>query len=577
MASLENKAKLFEALKNDTYAEFSASIDKEELFSALNEDFSNLLTNPILEDKSQMILAHLGDAIVSLPGGIKRQLGASQVYNTLSENPDLLGDKASQDEKQFFYNKLYRSLIDFDNKMVNIDALNDSINSFFNIEKKASADLFKNHISKVDKDPEFLYKVIIAFEKIQQQKSEFITEEQRNKMKKIEECILSLKEKNPEFFKMNAEKADAILEGLEFFNSSDIERSALEHIKKEELKDVEAGVISADALNTPLKKAAKNQEERDLYVDIDWEEKYAEFLEKNNYKIARFKDKAKQSMKTIAPFVENGFELVGHSIFGNSLVKVDESNNVEYSLLNVSPLTKTMRFTKVGENDPSSYIAAALNARKNGWATLYLNHPGSKDQAVRFLRQSIQAMVEVGNYDYDDIQVPRKYRYILEEMKSKNGLISNVKPQDDAYYAEEGETVAPPKEPENQKKEKDEVEFIDPRTSSKRESNPAPEQPSRKQENNFSDDESSIVETVKNSSAAESSEENSNENNSEEPLKAPKTVLSELDQMEDTSEEVIKQLSSLEEAKQVNETETAEVSEPSKPASRPRARRSGNK
>lgn len=573
MASLENKAKLFEALKNDTYAEFSASIDKEELFSALNEDFPNLLTNPTLEDKSQVILAHLADAIVNLPVGIKRQLGASQVYNTLSENPDLIGDKASQDDKQFFYNKLYRSLIDFDNKMVNIDALNDSINSFFNIEKKASAELFKNHISKVDKDPEFLYKVIIAFEKIQQQKSEFITEEQRNKMKKIEECILSLKEKNPEFFKMNAEKAEAILEGLEFFNSSDIERSALEYIKKEELKDVEAGVISADALNTPLKKAIKNQEDRDLYVDIDWEEKYAEFLEKNNYKIARFKDKAKQSMKTIAPFVENGFELVGHSIFGNSLVKVDESNNVEYSLLNVSPLTKTMRFTKVGENDPSSYIAAALNARKNGWATLYLNHPGSKEQATRFLRQSIQAMVEVGNYDYDDIQVPRKYRYILEEMKSKNGLISNVKPQDDAYYAEEGEKVSPPKEPENQRKEKDEVEFIDPRASNKKQPNSNPESAPRNQEESISENESSIVETVNSAPTSD----NTDTNTSEEPLKAPKTVLSELDQMEDTSEEVAKQLSSLEEGKEPKEIETAEVSEPSKPTSRPRARRNGNK
>lgn len=567
MASLENKAKLFEALKNDTYAEFSASIDKEELFSALNEDFSNLLTNPILEDKSQVILAHLGDAIVNLPGGIKRQLGASQVYNTLSENPDLLGDKASQDDKQFFYNKLYRSLIDFDNKMINIDALNDSINAFFNIEKKASAELFKNHVSKIDKDPEFLYNVIIAFEKIQQQKSEFITEDQRIKMKKIEESILSLKEKNPEFFKMNAEKAEAILDGLEFFNSSDIERSALEYIKKEELKDVEAGVISADALNTPLKKAIKNQEDRDLYVDIDWEEKYAEFLEKNNYKIARFKDKAKQSMKTIAPFVENGFELVGHSIFGNSLVKVDESNNVEYSLLNVSPLTKTMRFTKVGENDPSSYIAAALNARKNGWATLYLNHPGSKEQASRFLRQSIQAMVEVGNYDYDDIQVPRKYRYILEEMKGKNGLVSNVKPQEDAYYAEEGEHVAPP-QPEKKVKEKDEIEFIDPRANAKKESNNGP---SPKPESEpVSDVENSIVETVK------SNPDNSNDNSTEAPLRAPRTVLSELDQMEDTTEQVAKELSSLQEEKM----ESAEISEPpkdEKSPTKPRSRSRGNK
>lgn len=466
MVSMEQKANLFEALKNDKYESFSNSISKEVLFATLNDSYEDLLKNPILESKTENIIQYLGESIANLDGGIEKQLAAAQVFKKVIENPEIIEDgKASQKIRQKFYNDLYKSLIDFDHKMVNIDAMNEAMYSFFNIEdKKISANHFKTYISEVQKDSDFLYKLFVSYEKLREENLVNLSDEQKVKFDKISNMIQEIKEKNPTFFNDNLEKNKDLIKNLKFFNSNDIEKNAYRYLKNEELAEADAGVISGDPLNLPLKKTLKNQEERDIYVDIDWEEKYAEFLERSNFKVARFKDKVKESMKTIAPFMDNGFELVGHSIFGNSLVKVDENNNVEYSMLNVSPLTKTMRFTKVGENEPSSYIAAALNARKNGWPSVYLDHPGTKEQAVRFLKQSIQAMVEVGQYDYDDIQVPRKYRYVLEEMKTQQGLISPNKPLNEEYYREENN--APSKEVfEKQKTESDEVEFIDPRAN----------------------------------------------------------------------------------------------------------------
>lgn len=163
-------------------------------------------------------------------------------------------------------------------------------------------------------------------------------------------------------------------------------------------------------------------EENTIKVIADWKKKFEESLLENNAAYYLTSEKMKKKAK-------REVDMSNSSLFGTSIIKVDDYGYPSKTLYNYSILTGAINFTRSGEKDEDSYKLAALNARKNGWKTISLNHGGDPREAIQFLQNSIIALVDHGGYSYDDIKVPKKYLDVLMKLKEQSARMQEYDPK----------------------------------------------------------------------------------------------------------------------------------------------------
>jgi hypothetical protein len=206
-----------------------------------------------------------------------------------------------------------------------------------------------------------------------------------------------------------------------FSNDLDIE-AQLHKVRAEENLNESAGLISSHDLGTPIKDILKERDQQKLDEEknallVSWEERYHDYLKKiGTVKIMTSGDKFKKR------FAHHGFAPQTSNVFGDSIVHCDKFGDPESTVWNISPLTGTMKLSRdMRYNDPSAcqqaFAIAALNARRQGWDTIFLNHPGPDQEAKLFIEHSFNAMVEIGDYSFDAISVPKRYQHVLDQLK----------------------------------------------------------------------------------------------------------------------------------------------------------------
>lgn len=216
-----------------------------------------------------------------------------------------------------------------------------------------------------------------------------------------------------------------------FANDLDIE-AQLHKVRSEESLAESAGMISGHDLGNPLKDILKEQadnkaDKEKFDLMLTWEEKYNDYLKKlPDVRIMTSGDKFSKR------FAHHGFAPSTANLFGDSIVNCDQYGDPKATLWNISPLTGTMKLSRDMRYDDvkgcqQAFAIAALNARRQGWNTVFLNHPGPDLEAKTFIKHSFEAMVQIGDYSFDQIKVPRRYQHVLDKliMDALTGSIKN--------------------------------------------------------------------------------------------------------------------------------------------------------
>jgi len=344
-------------------------------------------------------------------------------------------------------NNIFNHSFDDKNKRIDLDLMLD-------LSKSITMDLDSDRLSnKLVNNPEFndnISKVLasfLAFKDLSEIGDYDLTSNQNKIIEEINEQIIITRKKN-NILDEQIEKELPKYKKYSFTNEKTVE-SQIHGMREEQNMDGVAGIISSHSLETPLrdvKEELKKKQLNDselLIEQIEWEEKYKAFLKSiGNIKIMTTQDKFAKK------FASHGFAPATSSLFGNSIVLTDKFGDPQKTLWNISPLTGTMRLGKdINYAEPElaaqAFNIAALNARRNGWDSVYLNHPGPDQEAKHFLESSIRAMIEVGHYEFEDINVPQKYAHILAHFKNEYVSISPA-PNLDEKYAPLNETSMNP-------------------------------------------------------------------------------------------------------------------------------------
>lgn len=205
-----------------------------------------------------------------------------------------------------------------------------------------------------------------------------------------------------------------------FSNDLDVE-AQLHKVRAEASLEESAGMISGYDIGTPVKQTLKAQEENKadeskFDLMMSWEDKYNDYLKKLvNVRVMTSGDKFNKR------FATHGFAPATANVFGDSIVSCDKFGSPTATLWNISPLTGTMKLSRDIRYDDAAgcqraFTLAALNARRQGWDEIFLNHPGPDREAKEFIEQSFNAMITVGDYSFDAISVPRRYQYVLDKL-----------------------------------------------------------------------------------------------------------------------------------------------------------------
>ena len=275
----------------------------------------------------------------------------------------------------------------------------------------------------------------LAFSKLKDSFDYDLTENQENSLAVSVEIIERFKvksSKDPESDVHNdINKAEQKYSKSFFSNDLDVE-AQLHKVRSEESLSESAGMISGYDLGSPVKENLKEQEqnkadEAKFDLMMDWEERYNNYLKKlTNVRVMTAGDKFKKR------FDHHGFAPSTANLFGDSIVTCDKFGDPKITLWNISSLTGTMKLSReVRYDDPAScqqaFTIAALNARRQGWNKVFLNHPGPDQEAKVFIEQSFDAMVKIGDYSFDQIKVPRRYQHVLDYLvlQALTGSIKN--------------------------------------------------------------------------------------------------------------------------------------------------------
>lgn len=207
-----------------------------------------------------------------------------------------------------------------------------------------------------------------------------------------------------------------------FFYANNLDDEAnIHNMMAKENEDMAAGLISGRDLGTPVKELIEEKRKKQDRLDvelIEWEKKYQNYLKSlNNIQVMS------ASEKYARRFASHGFAPKTSNLFGDSIVLKDEYGDPQKTLWNISALTGTMKLSRDVDYSNAdvcqkTFAIAALNARRNGWKSVYLNHPGPDLEAKAFLKESVRAMVEIGKYEFEEIIVPAKYQHVIDKLKA---------------------------------------------------------------------------------------------------------------------------------------------------------------
>ena len=355
----------------------------------------------------------------------------SSIKDDLITNKPIFKDFLESKSPSEIYDEvdvLYNFAFDEKYKRIEIDALISAADKA--IAKKPDNSILSTYFKDDKFDKEKLTKVmaaIIVLKDFNDTSDYGLTENQKNILNDTVIRINKSKSEDKDFSNFLDEKVENYKKFM-FFNSLNVE-AQLHEIKNNSELDGSGGFISSHPIEESLTETLKNKEKRDnSKIDVsvaDWEKKYSDYLKSiNNIKIMTLGDKFKSR------FASHGFAPATASLFGDSIVLSDKFGDPEKTLWNISALTGTMRLSRdVDYSDPNvstkAFGIAALQARRKKWPTVYLNHPGPDPEAKQFLEASIKAMVEIGQYSFDEIKVPRKYQHVLDFVKNSYTYIEN--------------------------------------------------------------------------------------------------------------------------------------------------------
>ncbi len=325
---------------------------------------------------------------------------------------------------------LFNYSFDENYKRIEVDALLAFTKSA--LSQETNSDFFLNYTNNLDKSNiKKLMAATIALNSFTKEGIYNLTENQNQILENIAIEIKDFLNENEDLKKELEEDVEKYKKFM-YFNSLNVESQL--HEMKNEVLDSSNGVISNHPIEESLKETLENNKKRnkDIELDVetrDWERMYREYLHnltspESSVKVMSSSDKFKQK------FASHGFAPATASLFGDSIVMADKYGDPQKTLWNISPLTGTMRLSRdVDYSNPAlkeqTFAIAALNARRNNWSTVYLNHPGPDQEAKAFLESSIAAMVEIGHYNFEEISVPRKYQHILDHIKNTYATIEN--------------------------------------------------------------------------------------------------------------------------------------------------------
>lgn len=320
-------------------------------------------------------------------------------------------------------NELFDHAFDPVNKRIDLDMLLGVAKASLKNpdESKDILSIYVNNPNFGDRLPKVLA-AVVSFKELSEVGDYELTSNQKSLLDKISEEIIKSRKASE---KLNEEIEESLKEYKKYYftNEKTVE-SQIHGMKEEQAAENIGGTISSHSIETPVKEV---KEEIKANADIpfpieriEWEEKYQQYLKSlGNVKVMSTYDKFEKR------FAAHGFAPATSSLFGDSVISTDKYGDPTKTMWNVSPFTGTMRLGKdVNYYDQQvvaqTFSIAALNARRNGWKSVYLNHPGPDQEAKHFLENSVRAMVEVGNYEYEDIKVPSKYAHILEQLKNED-------------------------------------------------------------------------------------------------------------------------------------------------------------
>lgn len=242
-------------------------------------------------------------------------------------------------------------------------------------------------------------------------------------------------------------------------------KSSIERYRREltEISNQDGGSISPVSIpdRVPDREEYNRRKQKEIDIElVDWQKRYSDYLNKNsdNLKIMSFGAKNLEKLRG-----DNGFSPRFASFFGDSIVATDKYGDAQDAIWNLSPITQTMKIGKHfdysnPEKTQQAFTIAALKARKEGWSEIHLGHPGPDAQAKMFLENTIKAMIEVGEYDLDQINVPKKYQHVLESFREDRGIVSNIKLDGESITADELDISSIKDKLDSQKEVKENVE-----------------------------------------------------------------------------------------------------------------------
>lgn len=442
MDYLENTFKAGKSSLNDA----ASSVFLRDILEDLSADASNY--NKYI-DKIPMLYKACLEELDKSPSDIKPILLSSVIKN-IGVNNLLKEDQTTQiavfedllnnrDEVSQYkdLNTIFNHCFDDKNKRIDLDLM-------LELSKSLTVDLENDKLTnKLVNNPDFnpnIAKVLasfLAFKDLSEVGNYDLTSNQTKVIEAVNEQIIISRKKN-KLLDDDIENEMPKYKKYSFTNEKTIE-SQIHGMREDQNMDGVGGIVSSHPIETPLQQVKDDLKKKQLndseilIEQIEWEEKYQKFLKSiGNIKIMTMQDKFAKK------FASHGFAPATSSLFGNSIVLTDKYGDPEKTLWNISPLTGTMRLGKdINYAEPElaaqAFNIAALNARRNGWDSVFLNHPGPDKEAKHFLESSIKAMIEVGHYEFDDINVPKKYAHILAHFKNEYISISPTPNLEEKY------------------------------------------------------------------------------------------------------------------------------------------------
>lgn len=409
------------------------------------------------------------DASYLLNASMMKNLGITSAIKTENETKiaifkDFVSVKDDNEVFNIIDNFYSKSMNQKDNRVEvsSLLALAKEITSTEKDKVPESSDLLARYFNNENFTREAVVNVVgatFAFSH-QNDMSDFnLTQHQKDELTEIVKIFNRYKSDEKEFANV-VEKSESVFSKYFFSNDLDTEEK-IHKLKEEESLEMSAGMISGRDLGEPIKnvleenKKKARQETIDVEL-IEWEKEYQNYL-----KLLANIQVMSATEKFAKRFASHGFAPKTSNLFGDSIVLKDEYGDPVKTLWNISSLTGTMKLSRdVNYSDPNvcqqAFAIAALNARRNGWKTVYLNHPGPDAEAKQFLKESVRAMVEIGKYDFDEIHVPQKYAHVLDALRknyeSSLAVIANA----DVIDAPENQNKA--EAPKNDNKTGNEVE-----------------------------------------------------------------------------------------------------------------------